>query len=1040
MNTNSNTQNRFSKIKAALSAPFKRKKADALHCDACAVSPRKNRWNEYSYLILCGLIPALLVFLIYLARGLHPFGDGCVLVLDLNGQYVWFFEALRDFVYGDGDLLYTFSRALGGEFLGIYAYYLASPLSFLVCLFPKDRMLEALLVLFMLKASLCGVTFGYYMHKTLQKLNRISVLIFSSCYALCGYAVIMQDNTMWIDALIWLPLITLGIESVIKYGKFKLYTVSLAVALFSNYYIGWMLCIYCLIYFFLYYFAHAEDHRNNPFCEKYHFIRSLLRMAFYSLIALGIAAIILLGAFYSLNFGKTTFTNPSWEVALKFDLIEFLYKLLPSSYDTLRPKGIPFVYSGVLTLLLIPAYFLSKRFSMRQKIFSGIFILVMILSFSVNVVDLVWHGFQNPNWLNHRYSFILSFYLCVLACRAFSDLDDVSVKTCAATAGLIALGCVILQNYTDEEYITPNDFTCIYFSLGLLFAYLSILAILKTSHKKQLVSISLLITVLLELFLNATFSYIAKDDDVGFSRYSYYNNFLDRTRPIADEIRENDPSFFRMEKTFFRKTNDNMALDMHGLSGSTSTLNKETVRGLEEMGYSSKAHWSKYGGGTPVNDSLLGIKYLIASKNHAAYESYYTKLDTYTYENDNGTKTTYVTYQNPYALSIAYGVSENVLSFPMGYKDSSLTEIVPVDEENDTEQKEEETKATPIPDAVDAIKDKLNELLNIEENDLSEYTDAYESPFDQLNEMVTAMLGEEETIEIFVPVPLTGKSYGQIAEYLESYPQDNELGFKNIPESIETPSITLSTEMTTDAELFFYLPTNYPREVALEMTVTRGDQTKTTDCGTFNGNETTCIRSLGMLETGDEIDLKLELTKRKLYWIKDAPCFYYIDFSAFESAMARLSKNQLQIEEYTERSFTGTYQATGERDLVMTTIPYDNGWNIRVDGEVAEPVKAFGTFLSFHVDGDVGETHTVELYYMPRTFVIGMIISAFFTLLFIALLIIDRRYKFGCRDNRPPICEPPLADSTCEEAASEATKEAAQSPLSEEETEHKEEH
>ena len=57
------------------------------------------RWiREKGYLLLCMAIPALLVYLIYLAREIHPFGDGCVMVLDLNGQYVWFFEALRNFV------------------------------------------------------------------------------------------------------------------------------------------------------------------------------------------------------------------------------------------------------------------------------------------------------------------------------------------------------------------------------------------------------------------------------------------------------------------------------------------------------------------------------------------------------------------------------------------------------------------------------------------------------------------------------------------------------------------------------------------------------------------------------------------------------------------------------------------------------------------------------------------------------------------------------------------------------------------------------
>ena len=88
--------------------------------------------REYGYLFLAALIPAIIFFLIYLARGLNPFGNGTVLVLDLNGQYVYFFEALRDTVLEGGSLLYSWSRSLGGEFLGIYAYYIASPLSYLV--------------------------------------------------------------------------------------------------------------------------------------------------------------------------------------------------------------------------------------------------------------------------------------------------------------------------------------------------------------------------------------------------------------------------------------------------------------------------------------------------------------------------------------------------------------------------------------------------------------------------------------------------------------------------------------------------------------------------------------------------------------------------------------------------------------------------------------------------------------------------------------------------------------------------------------------
>ena len=138
--------------------------------------------KNYSYLSYCFIIPTVLYFLIYLSMGLHPFGDGSVLVLDLNGQYVYFYEALRNAVMGDNSLLYSFARQLGGEFLGIYAYYVASPFSYIVCLFPQSRILEALLCIFLIKAGISGFTMGYYLHKTTNRLNKTNVIICSVLY------------------------------------------------------------------------------------------------------------------------------------------------------------------------------------------------------------------------------------------------------------------------------------------------------------------------------------------------------------------------------------------------------------------------------------------------------------------------------------------------------------------------------------------------------------------------------------------------------------------------------------------------------------------------------------------------------------------------------------------------------------------------------------------------------------------------------------------------------------------------------------------
>ena len=976
-------------------------------------------WQEYGYMALCMFIPAVLIYLIYLSRGQHPYGDGSVLTLDLNGQYVWFFEALRNFMRGDADLLYSFARQLGGEFLGIYAYYLASPLSFLLAFFPKDKMLEALTALFMLKGALCGLTFSIYMHKSTKKPNRMAIIIFSASYALCSYAIIQQHNTMWIDAVMWLPLITLGIENIIKYGKFKLYVVALSIAVFSNYYIGYMICIYCAAYFFVYYFANAEKFRNNPMREKLHFFRSLGRIIAYSLLAIGIAAFIIFAAYYSLNFGKTTFSDPfastSWKsFGLKFDLIDFLYKLLPGSYDTVRPEGLPFVYCGMLTLLLIPSYFLSKKYSMKEKIFAGVLLFFLFASFSLNIVDLIWHGFQKPNWLNYRYSFMFSFYLCVLACRAMADFENISLRVTMGTGGLIALFCAIMQKQDNGQYIKPDDLGCIYFSLVMIFIYLAVLGIMRKRNQAKVASFALVCIVILELFVNGLLGINGLFKDVGNSGYSVYNNFLNEVRPIVENVQEKDDSFYRMEKTFYRSNNDNMALMMRGLSGSSSTLNKETVRFLNSMGYASKAHWTKYLGNTPVTDSLLGIKYLISDQD--LYANYYDVFAT-----DPAGK--YTTYLNPYALSIGYGVSDDLLDFELGFVEEVEEEDAKDDKkDDDTEKKEGEG----IKSSINTIKSLINEWMNIEENNASVYVDNYRNPFDRLNAILGAMLGEDEARPVFVSISsettlnnvTTGGYTGSSGEIGVSY-KPKTSGDKNAGITIE------SVALPQDAEIFFYAPTGYPREVALALSV---DGAKAVSKGTFNGNDTTRIISLGMQEEGSELSLKLTLKGDVFYVDKGCEYFWYIDMEEFEEVMTLLGQNQLKIEEYTEHSFEGTYTASRADDLVLTTLAYDNGWQVWVDGERVEIEKALGALISFHVGGEAGETHEIRMVYMPRTIIIGSIVSVISILIFIALIVLDHFFRLGCKPRRDVDYNDGLGDF--EEPEDTATAESVeQSPM-----------
>ncbi len=955
--------------------------------------------NKYAYIGLAGIIPAIIVIIIYMIAtgGLYPFGNGSPLILDLNSQYIYFFSALRNAIFGNGELLYSFSRSLGGEFLGIYAYYLASPLSYLVCLFPADKMQEFALFLMTLKTALCGMTMGYYLHKHSEKYRKPVIVAFAIMYALCSYAIVYQSNTMWIDALIWLPILTLGIESLVKFGKYKLFVISLSMTIASNYYIGYMCCIYVLLYFLYYNFSFKDNLINNPRNEKNHFVKSTVRIAIFSAIAILISAVIVLGAYYSLSFGKNDFSNPDYDISTRINLFDVIFKLYPGSYDTVRPTnfttgenatvataGFPFIYCGLITLLLIPVFFASKKFTVREKIGSAVFIGFFILSFLISIIDIAWHGFQNPQWLNNRYSFMLSFIMIVIAFRAFENIEEKGIEnTIIFSAIFFGAFAVIIQKLAPEinegiqkvnSKFELGNFQFALFSVIMIAIYLVIVAVMRRSDNKALVSTILLAVISVEMLLNGISNTVDFADDVVFTTYSKYDEFQNLMYPIIETIQDNDSSFYRMEKTAYRKPNDNMQFGIRGLSNSTSTLNASTIQLLQMMGYSARAQWSIYLGGNPVNDSIFGLKYIISDRDYSEFygDPIYTAEDYAKHEgisvdelienttannskseNYNGKSSAdFYVYKNPYALSLAYAVSDSVIDFNM-------------------------------------------KAYNMYTGDLN--PNGYTNPFDRLNALVTAMLGADKTVEIFKPAKQDSVTYSDDVKhnYTAVKGENSVAQHKYVGKN---GTVTYNYTIPTNKTLYLYLPRYYSSQVEISASQPIADGTKTFGNNVAT-NPTTRIVELGSFDTSDyQLNIKITDSNGYFYVLEQESYIYYVDTDVLAEVASKLQKNQLNITEYTESSFKGTITTESDNQLILTTIPYDEGWEIKVDGKVVDLYDALdttpgedggGALTAFKIDSS-GE-HTVTMEYKPKIVIVGATISGFSIAFFIAIVVLEKK-------------------------------------------------
>lgn len=886
---------------------------------------------QYSYLLFSFIVPVVLMYLIYTIIWATFTGKGTPLVLDLNAQYVYFFEALREFVYGENSLLYSFGRSLGGEFMGIYAYYLASPLSYIVALFPQDRMQEAILTILLVKTGLCGATFGFYLHKRSPVPNKLSIFIFSLLYSLSAFAVVHQNNTMWIDALIWLPLFVYGLEELIDKRRFKLYVISLAAILISNYYIGYMVCIFAILYFCYYYFSKDPSVRN-PKNKHFHFLTAGGSFAVFSLIAAAMSAFMLIAAYYSLGFGKTEFSDPSWAMRSNFDILDFIVKLLPGSFDTVEPAGLPFVYCGVLTLILLPVYFTAKRISVREKIASAALIAVFLVSFIVNPIDLIWHGFSQPNWLNARYSFLFCFFIIVLAYKAFGNLKETSDKFILCICGLLLLTAAVAEKFEFKSFINVDQkfslgsitvegrtlwtFGCIWFSVLFIIAIGTLLcAKMKTVSKRSIHSITsvLAAVVCAELLLNGVVCLLWFNRDVVYAKYDGYQGQLNELRPIISQVTQQDDGFYRMEKTYHRTKNENMALGLKGITNSTSTLNSSAIDFVNKMGYTGRAHLTMYRGGTPFSDSLLGIKYVIAEKDSPKYENSYAKVDI-----DENEK--YDVFKNPYAMSLAFGVDPSVNEF-----------------------------------------------------DLEEYG----TFFSRYNALAASMIGAESTM-LFRPV-----------KGMEISPMDCE----------KTTSSGLSTKITTtdtdgivafsyiapySGDYYFYSPVRNPSQLKAEFSANEGTYIE------YLGGDSNHVLYAGHYEKDEEIHVFIHIPENKSITFKtDMDFLWYFDSQVYDDTMQTLlSGPQLDIDSSsTDDHITGNISTTESESTILTTIPFDKGWKVFVDGNQVDTYETLDALMVFDIEG--AGNHTVEMKYFPDIYVIGICVSALGIFAFIALCVIE---------------------------------------------------
>lgn len=591
----------------------------------------KDMINGKPVFIFAFLVPLVIMVAIYALRGIYPFGEECYLRSDMYHQYCPFFAELWDKIREGGSLEYTWDIGLGSNFIAIYGYYLSSPINWLIALFPQDSMIELMNIIILLKTAFASLTCTYYLCAHSKKINLIAAG-FGILYSLSGYLAAYSWNIMWLDCILLLPLVVLGLEKLVHEGKGLLYVIALGFTILSNYYIAIMVCISCVLYFIVIMVS-------QPVNKPVHYARGILNFILYSLIAGGFAMIILIPEIYALGYTASGNFNFPDTLERYFSFVKVISRHLMNVEVHTGLDHYPNIYCGVAVLLLFPLYVISKKIPRREKIAKVIMLIIFFTAFNLNIPNFVWHGLHFPNSLPCRQSFIYIFLLLTMCYDAVRSIDETKESRVSASFWGVVLFLLYLGNSFSSEELTID---ALYTSAIFIALYALMILIYKSKKISQ--SLVILVTfalLVIESTINMEYTgYSTTSRTLYLRDYESVNNLMNR---LEDE----DDDFYRISKIFsFRSKNDAAWHDFKSGSIFSSTAYAHITKIYGNLGLEHSTNAYSVNGSTPLVYSILNHKYFVTS-NRLTETPIMTLVDS-----DNGMNL----YRNEYTLPVGFMV------------------------------------------------------------------------------------------------------------------------------------------------------------------------------------------------------------------------------------------------------------------------------------------------------------------------------------------------------------------------------------------------
>lgn len=871
--------------------------------------------NRRLLLVLSFLLPIFLLLPAMIALEIFPFGDHTTLAVDLRNQYMGFFEAYKQAPSDLGSLLYNFTKGPGGAMVATDAYYLLSPLNLLFFAFPSAWLPLAIQIIQALKCGLAGLAMASFLIRR-QHGRDYRVLLVSVSYALMSFLVANFLNLMWFDPLILLPVICTKLEEFLEGSSSLPYVLCLAFAIFTNFYMGYMLSAFLGLYAFwaLVKMPRLAEEKGNLFLLR---LKKYLHFLGVSVLAAGLLAFLLLPTMYSLILSKGPFSE---DLAAGFELeylpLDPLAKFVPFSFDYDQvSKGMANIYSGSLIYLLLLLYFLSQHIQRKEKLASFLVLLFLYLSMNVKFLNVLWHGMQYPIWYNYRFSWTFIFFNLLLAFRFLQRAQGISWWRWLLT--LLVTGCLACYIYVrksqEEELFHFIQLLPLVLWPLLLFLYLELLDLASKPNprRQKRAAFFLLFLSLVEVSVNAGITLSV----FNYEPYSDYR-FLDRQmRQALDPIRPQKNDFYRIEKTFAHDKNDGMRFGYSSLSHFNSTYEYETVEFLSDLGFARSRASSLGFNSTKFMDAFFGIRYYLEGKyekdspipgvHQLKPKSYRPDLKDMELKKDD---LFLKTYENPLVLPLGMLAKDGILDLDHQNRN-------PIDVQENMAQlldnKKQEVNYFRLEEELGPPTTK-----NLKKSKASNGLDHYEREDAKT---------DQASLSYKIPIQSPGSHYLTLSETLNAS----------------------NSKLYLDGKAFWNLRTS-------------------------NVDSSQIMNLASSKDPRQTKELEIRLDKDHSSFDINHVSLFSLDERALRDLVAYQKQNGLQLEKFSSTRITGHFTADPDHPYLLFSIPYEEGWSFKLDGNPVTSSQALGAFMAIPVSPGL---HQVEAHYRPPLALPGLVLS-----------------------------------------------------------------